>query len=248
MKKRLRHLENHCTDKARGCPEFPDTAKSSKPHAHVWYYENYEPNFTCPHERRIGGMGDGPKWVCDPHRIQQKGSNCLVYSVGSNGDFNFEESVFKEIHPDCEVHTFDPEMRGGNFGDKAPDKVHYHAWGFENEVNAEALNANGRRGKYKTMKQTIEELGHVGRVIDLFKIDCEGCEWSTYKEWFAGDVTLRQILVETHRVSEGADDFFERVQQEGYVTYHKEPNVKYSRGAGICTEWGLLKMDATFFK
>ena len=29
----------------------------------LWYMSNFEPDFTCPHERRVGGLGDGPKWV-----------------------------------------------------------------------------------------------------------------------------------------------------------------------------------------
>jgi hypothetical protein len=28
-----------------------------------WYMNNYEPDFTCAQERRVGGPGDGPKWV-----------------------------------------------------------------------------------------------------------------------------------------------------------------------------------------
>lgn len=28
-----------------------------------WYMNNYEPDFTCSQERRVGGNGDGPKWV-----------------------------------------------------------------------------------------------------------------------------------------------------------------------------------------
>lgn len=68
----------------------------------AWYQSNYEPNFSCQFERRIGGTGngDGPKWVCDPHRIRKLAKErrakdpshpgCVVYSVGSNGDFSFE--------------------------------------------------------------------------------------------------------------------------------------------------------------
>jgi hypothetical protein len=32
----------------------------------TWYQNNYEPNFNCAFEKRIGGTtmnGDGPKWV-----------------------------------------------------------------------------------------------------------------------------------------------------------------------------------------
>jgi hypothetical protein len=28
----------------------------------VWYQLNFEPTFTCAHEIRLGGNGDGPKW------------------------------------------------------------------------------------------------------------------------------------------------------------------------------------------
>jgi hypothetical protein len=75
---------------------------------HVWFQENWEPSFTCTHERRIGGNGDGPKWVCDPHRIDP--NRCLVYSFGSNNDFSFENAVTAEISAGCEIHTFDPTV------------------------------------------------------------------------------------------------------------------------------------------
>jgi len=54
MQERIRQRRNHKH------PENPmihaDTAK-------VWYRENFEPDFSCPHERRIGIMGDGGKWI-----------------------------------------------------------------------------------------------------------------------------------------------------------------------------------------
>ena len=49
-------------------------------------------------------LGDGGKWVCDPHRITEQ-KDCLVYSVGSNNDFSFEMAVLKDIGPHCEIHT-----------------------------------------------------------------------------------------------------------------------------------------------
>ena len=78
----------------------------------------------------MGKLGDGGKWVCDPHRIlsdtgkagqenldvgrkgvNAAGSNvqgsCIVYSVGSNGNYDFEKEVKTHVSPDCEIHTFD---------------------------------------------------------------------------------------------------------------------------------------------
>ena len=95
------------------------------------------------------------------------------------------------------------------------------------------------------MKETVEELGHAGRTIDIFKIDCEGCEWNTYAEWFNSGVTLKQILVEVHSSPLGkADKFFTALQEEGYVTFHKEPNL-YTEGK--CVEYALLKLEPSFF-
>ena len=71
-----------------------------------FYQNHYEPDFICQHERRIGTLGDGGKWICDPHRISKQDS-CLVYSIGSNNDFSFEEAVLKDIGSHCEIHTFD---------------------------------------------------------------------------------------------------------------------------------------------
>ena len=70
----------------------------------LFYQNNYEPDFVCQHEQRIGQLGDGGKWVCDPHRISGQ-KDCLVYSVGSNNDFSFEKSILEDIGQHCEIHT-----------------------------------------------------------------------------------------------------------------------------------------------
>jgi len=179
--------------------------------------------------------------VCDPHRIAEKKDGCLVYSVGSEGKFEFELSVLNEIHEQCEVHTFDPNP---SYADNAPENIHYHSWGFASEKNT--YNGN----TYKSLKQTIDELGHRDRVIDIFKIDCEGCEWTTFREWFFPNVyestILKQILVEVHNVPNEADSFFRYLQKQGYVTFHKEPNIKFA--GGDCVEYALLNLDKSFFE
>ena len=110
MKDRVKHRVNYHV----GPEHNTDTPQ-------LWYLENFDPDFTCPHERRVGlpPTGDGPKWVCDPHRIKSQ-PECLVYSVGSNGNFMFEEAVHETIGSHCEIHTFDPEITGKQFGHLAP--------------------------------------------------------------------------------------------------------------------------------
>lgn len=252
MRDRVRKRVNHCTNPINYCPQNPNQplleGKSGD-----WYQDNWEPDFTCLHERRIGGMGDGPKWVCDPHRIASDSGNaadgCLVYSVGSNGVFGFEEAVLKDISSNCEIHTFDPELQGADFSSIAPDGVHYHAWGIEDKGNAKSKTMPLEPGAFKTLQQTVQELGHAGRTVDIFKIDCEGCEWMTFDDWFDADVMLRQILVEVHGVNKhgNMDNFFQKMQEEGYVTFHKEPNIKYSYSNFFAVEYAMLKLDASFY-
>ena len=242
MKQRVKTRINHYD------PNDPNRG-INQPNA--WYQENFEPDFTCAHERRIGGMGDGPKWVCDPHRLKKK--DCLIYSVGSEGNFMFENSVIKEIGKHCEIHTFDPEIQGRPYGHLAPTGVNYHNWGFMSETEGKLAQAKYDRnvhragGNFKTMKQTIEELGHGGREIDIFKIDCEGCEWTTYQGWFNSGATLRQILVEVHNTpADTVNKFFTGVQDAGYVTFHKEPNIQWA--GGNCVEYAFLKLEKSFYE
>ena len=94
----LKAYSNGPDDKGKG-PE--KLGKSSH-----WNGENFQVEFICPLARRLppDSMADGPKWVCDPHRIKKQ-KDCLVYSVGSNGKVEFEKAVKEEIGEHCEIHS-----------------------------------------------------------------------------------------------------------------------------------------------
>lgn len=219
-----------------------------------YYQNNWNPDFSCEFEDFIGPGGDGGKWICDPHRLRNKTNNddhCIVYSIGSNGKFDFELKVQEEL-PQCEIHIFDFTDYSQSMRDAGVHRASFHAWGLKSHdgtMNAKAMKgARKAKGVMKSMQETVEELGHVGRSIDIFKIDCEGCEWNSYKDWFeeSGIKGLRQILVETHNVPlNGTMEFFEYLHNKGYVMFHKEPNVQY--GGGSCVEFSFLQLNTTFF-
>jgi hypothetical protein len=98
---------------------------------------------------------------------------------------------------------------------------------------------------FKTLQETVQELGHEGRRIDIFKIDCEGCEWKTYRDWVMGDVDLRQIFLEVHNHPSIANKLFEDLHAQNSVIFHKEPNIQW--GGGNCVEFSFLRLHKDFF-
>lgn len=69
-------------------------------------YNLWEVVARCPLEARVGRLGDGGKWLCNPKRLLNKPS-CVIYSFGSNGDTSFEDAIHAML-PSCQVHVFDP--------------------------------------------------------------------------------------------------------------------------------------------
>lgn len=238
MAERVRQRKNHNDEKNgfRSKVVYLDIPNA-------WYQNNFEPDFTCKHERRVGGMGYGPKWVCDPHRLvaEKNDRKCLVYSVGNNGNMQFEYGLRQMIGVGaCEIHVFDNSHHFQEYR-KMPGlekNIFFHPWGLEGSEKI----SDSRQ--FMTMQETIEALGHEGRVIDIFKIDCEKCEWDTYKDWFKSGVTMNQILVEVHGTPPQVNDFFETMQQHNYVTFHKEPITMFG---GKYIGYSFLKLAPSFF-
>lgn len=183
-------------------------------------------------------------------------AGCIVYSVGSNGDFGFELELSTILPDACEIHVFDFT----DYSDLVPPgrNIHFHPWGLKPSYTEKRKRtsitswtlfltfgqARPNAGEFKTFEETKKALGHEGLPIDIFKIDCEGCEWSTYKDWI--DADIRQLLVEVHHVPQIANDFFTDLRKAGYVTYHKEPNIQY--GGGECLEYAMLKLSLDYIE
>lgn len=237
-----------------------------------WLQNNMWPNFNCPHMERVG-TGEGRKFVCYPHRMvrdvkeklkddsqtntSKKESNCLVYSIGCAGNFAFEDTISQRFNKECEVHVFDPA--NWTRKDDIPNRnIHYHPWGMKSTYDDKGRSRvwpKGQGGDFKTFPETIKLLGHENRIIDLFKIDCEGCEWFTYKDWIG--FGMRQIVMETHGVplpdgrkgsrfhkqSLNITDYFQDFSDNGYVLYSRDHN---NGGPGM--ELGFLKLSPDFQK
>jgi len=211
----------------------------------LFWQWHFEPSFNCQFARRIGRPGEGGKWVCDPHKLSERSRGrtpCLVYVVGNNGTFDFEEAVHDTISPTCEIHIFDAH-NWTHYGNTAPPVyAHYH------------VATVGERPGGTPLPELVRQLGHNDRRIDIIKIDCEGCEWHTFRGWLDVDVDIKQILVEVHgkglaTPGRNAYDFFYFLFSQGYVIFSKEPNLQDAcpnGDGGNCIEYGLIKVGPQF--
>ncbi|KAJ8305752.1 hypothetical protein KUTeg_016297 [Tegillarca granosa] len=75
---------------------------------HYYRYVN-SLQYKCKSILRLGTIEDGGWDVCDDYEFRPKNS-CVVYSFGIDNDFSFDEAVVKRYG--CEVHSFDPRLRG----------------------------------------------------------------------------------------------------------------------------------------
>ena len=202
--------------------------------------ENWEPNFSCEYERRLGQPGDGGKWVCDPHKLSKE-PDCLVYSLGSNNAFDFEEAIHEGIGLHCEIHTFDHTV--GNHPSNKPSQVNFHPWGIGSD----------RTGNLKALDQMAEDLGHLGRRIHILKIDVEGAEFKTLPGLLNSGafekLGIQQVLIEVHRSTPAVvHALMEAFHRAGYAIFHKEANIQYPMSAvDVCVEFGFIKLGGGFW-
>ncbi|KAI9346501.1 methyltransferase domain-containing protein [Obelidium mucronatum] len=157
--------------------------------------------------RHVGGLphDDGSYWVCTeflqaPECRPEKTvegfwkckdfftpiDNCNLLSIGSNGDFGWEEEMIKLTNGKCKVHTFDCT------GSWTPphELITFHNWCLgRDEV------IDGRI--YKSWNTIVSEL-HLDH-IDYMKMDIEGWEWVVIPQVFNGAILLpNQISIELH--------------------------------------------------
>lgn len=189
-------------------------------HIPTYYiFEQLDPWFSCPGRHRLGGLGDGPKFTCNPHRVKElmeqrdtlagsqpkaprlglasaltlgrsksdKPYDCLVYSFlgGKRDNYRWEESLAELLDGRCEIHIFDFELTHGKSewtNNALYRNVVFHPWRLHSSQGSSSYFEG--TGGVSTADHTAlsfrdvqHRLGHEGRTIDLFKMDCIGCEW-----------------------------------------------------------------------
>ena len=83
-------------------------------------------------------------------------------------------------------------------------------------------NQNGTEVQLKTLADICRELGHTH--IDVLKMDIEGSEYPVMEDILASDISIAQILVETHErfFTDGkakGKAFFASLKRAGYKVF-----------------------------
>ena len=218
-----RKKSNHRRQKQRQRGQIPSNKKNNS--GRIFYQYNWEPSWSCGYEQRIGKIGDGGKWVCDAFKIEEA-LDCNVLSIGSNNDWSFEEAIF-QLNPLCKIYTIDHTIVPKN----KPSFVNWYNVG---------LGAT-KHDLISTMDEILQITGLSNSSIDILKIDCEGCEWRVYQDFFKG--FFRQIMIELHDVGKNfeVNNFFEAMNDNGYVIFHKEPNTFGC--SGDCIEYSFIRLN-----
>lgn len=196
---RARTLRAQNIEKMRGSQQWTEFTTKSP---HIWYFT--EPLYSCEHTERFGDIvGDGAKLVCNPHHIKMQ-PRCLYYGFGVDGEVYFDEAwtAWLDGHA-CDMHAFDP-VDGVTQGSMPKHlrnmNISFHPWGL-NDADGE-FDIGWSRHEGYTLDTIKRRLGHVGRTIDILKMDIEGSEWQVFNSILAqcdrNRPVAHQILVELH--------------------------------------------------
>lgn len=206
-------------------------------------FDLFEPEWHCEDERRFGGdlfsFGDGPKFVCG-RKVLQKSDDCVVYSIGSYYDFQFEYAV-NHLAPHCEIHTFDGTM--DITSTPLPEglerkNIFFHNW----NLGPECGKSEGTP-QTKCFEEILTLLGHRGKTISWLKIDCEGCEFDVLPNILQSQVKLDQLLIEVHGTdADMIAKLFRTFTDAGLMIFHKERNHWGCLGY-LCVEYSLLSSE-----
>ena len=218
-------------------------------------YDLFEPTWICEAAERLPpkfevGNGDGPKWVCGVDALATL-PDCLVYSLGSNGDTSFESGI-KQRAPRCEIHTFDPTL------DKPWQLESVHAAEAAGWLRFHAVGISDVDGTFAIQDRTFpalslpslkRSLSHgTGRHLDLLKVDVEGAEHRMLAsaEARAELAHVGQLQVELHGHSFNQTlQFMQAAHAAGLRLFSKEPNHWGCAGSG-CVEMSFVSAAHAF--
>lgn len=205
------------------------------------------PQVACPTMVRLGQLGDGGKWVCNPWRVPDVG--CVIYSLGVSGDVSFEMDAYETTGRRCKIYSVDPGKQSQSL---------FKPFNGVFVQSAVAGHTSAKDGKI-SLSSLMQKHNHSR--IDILKMDIESWEFDSLDGFF-GSVEMNdekspvcQLLVEFHFTNGRLEtwlEMFEKLERKGFRMFSKEANMycpqcfEYSYiHISCCEQYGLIK-DAIF--
>ena len=206
----------------------------------------------CPyrgHLKRYGGKHDGNKILCGVESLEAS-SGCIVYSLGSSNNFNFELDLLK--HTTCEVHTYDCTSQPP----KNPIKrLHFHqiCMGEPSPLQSFIFPNNGTNQNdqfnstslFESFHQIVADNKHTR--LHVLKMDIEGGEYSVFADLLRHPAATNlpyQISFESHWWNRDIyhatmhQQVFAQLWRSGYRFLQHEDNP----GDATCVEWTVMRV------
>eukprot|EP00798_Chlamydomonas_sp_ICE-L_P006840 gene6840-30816_t len=208
-------------------------------------YELIEPFVTCPPHTPLTRYGVGQagdptegKLLCGVDSLQPP---CVIYSIGSNNQYEFEESILAKTK--CQVFTFDCTVAQGK---TLSENHQFHKICIGQSAQA------GAGANFKSLTEVTQMLNHPK--IDVLKIDIEGFEVSVLEDWIETDPVLPfQLSIEMHFKPIGPAPFaresemillFTHLYNLGYAIVSKENNMI----GDCCAEYTLIRIEKPWIR
>jgi len=224
---------------------------------YIW--DLFEPLWSCDTDYRVGGAGDGAKWVCNIHMLTPP---CRIYSFGLSNFIPFEEDILNLTH--CELYGFDPTpgLDLESHRERGLPGASFYPYGLSGrdgeisrrkdpyDIDMDWLESTIGPSMY-TLQNLMDKMGH--HTIDMLKMDIEGGEWGVLDNMFTNCANIPEglhwLLVEVHlwhTELEEVVSLFTKVEGCGFRLYHKEPNLYSSEvtsSAPCCVEYAWIRMS-----
>jgi hypothetical protein len=199
----------------------------------------------CPKVSSVGGTGDGKKLVCVDH-IQP---GCLVYSFGSNLNFNFERDMVSRYG--CSVFTFDCTV-GIPDTSNIPHGIKFYPWCISGKDQKRSITSEqghaGEVHQFYKLDTIMSRLDHAH--LDFLKLDIERHEYDVFESLRTQrHSTPTQLVFEAHLQNSYSmwgrpasysawQKLWKTVDDLGYGVFGVDPNMH----TACCAEFALLKV------
>ncbi|VDN50235.1 unnamed protein product [Dracunculus medinensis] len=158
------------------------------------------PEVFCAVLVRVGNVGDGGKWVCNPFKAGT--TVCNIFSLGVNNDISFEKEIWQLSGRQCNLFCFDKVKQNKNIYDQLKNLNATFKLAQIDSVTRKTFN-----------KYSIQYLMRFYNIsaIEIFKIDIE-------------DQIFCQVLIEIHGTPKKQYFLLKLLSRHGYYLFSYEVN------------------------